>query len=88
MSYILCDQCSIHLRCNTAEENCPKKCSSACFSLGFKHFQTFNWFAFEPLLRPIATLDVSDDRIVAETFSWADRSNSSAMIGTVVENSF
>lgn len=91
MSLVLCDQCSVHLKCDTREEDCPRKCSETCFDLGYRHVVQYNWWAFKPLIEGStipATIDASDARIVFEDFSWGATSNSSTFIGTVTDNAF
>ena len=92
MSYVLCDQCNIYLKCNSRSEDCPKKCSDTCFDLGFNHFQIYSWWNFKGLLQDATqnstVVDTSDTRIVFEDFSWGATSNSSSYIGSVTDNAF
>ena len=91
MSFVLCDQCSVHLKCDAGHEDCPRKCSETCFDLGYLHNVQYNWWAFKPLLEGTnipTTVDTSDTRIVFEDFSWGATSNSSAFIGNVTDNAF
>ena len=93
MAFVLCDQCAVHLKCDAAREDCPKRCSETCFDLGFRHAQIFDWWTFRPLIHrdefaTSITVDALDARIVADNFSWGATSNSSQGIGSVADNAF
>ena len=91
MPFVLCDQCGVYLRCDASAENCPEKCSDACFHLGYHHMPVFNWLTLAPLvIRARQMQDVivnpTDARIVAEGFSWSAAPGSSQGIGSVADN--
>ena len=91
MSFVLCDQCNIFLKCDSRKEDCYKRCSDACFDLGFGTYQVYNWWNFKNLLPDFPqhpTVNVADTRIVFEDFSWSATSSSSFYIGTVTDNAF
>ena len=89
MSVVICDQCSVHIKCDARVEDCPRKCSDTCFNLDYHHKKIHKSWAFLESMRADAAEGKDNDgEVVIEDFSWSSSSDSSSFIGTVLDNIF